>query len=31
MSYLVFCTFDLKGASKQHYQAAYSDLATLWQ
>lgn len=26
MSYLVFCTFDLKGASSQDYQNAYSDL-----
>jgi hypothetical protein len=29
MSYLVFCTFDLKGASSQDYQAAYKDLAAL--
>ena len=29
MSYLVFCTFDLKGASSQDYQTAYQDLATL--
>lgn len=29
MSYLVFCTFDLKNASSQDYQAAYSDLAAL--
>jgi len=29
MSYLIFCTFDLKGASGQDYQTAYSDLATL--
>jgi hypothetical protein len=27
MSYLVFCTFDLKAASGQDYQAAYADLA----
>ena len=27
MSYLVFCTFDLKGASSQDYQNAYADLA----
>jgi hypothetical protein len=26
MSYLVFCTFDLKNASSQDYQNAYSDL-----
>lgn len=26
MSYLVFCTFDLKGASSQDYQNAYADL-----
>lgn len=26
MSYLVFCTFDLKGASAQDYQNAYADL-----
>lgn len=29
MSYLVFCTFDLKGASSQDYKNAYSDLAKL--
>ena len=29
MSYLVFCTFDLKNASSQNYQTAYSDLAVL--
>lgn len=29
MSYLVFCTFDLKNASSQDYQNAYSDLAKL--
>jgi hypothetical protein len=27
MSYLVFCTFDLKNASSQDYQNAYADLA----
>ena len=27
MSYLVFCTFDLKGASSQDYKNAYSNLA----
>jgi hypothetical protein len=26
MSYLVFCTFDLKNASGQDYQNAYTDL-----
>jgi len=26
MSYFVFCTFDLKGATSQDYQAAYADL-----
>ena len=26
MSYFVFCTFDLKGASSQDYQNAYADL-----
>jgi hypothetical protein len=26
MSYLVFCTFDLKSASNQDYQNAYADL-----
>lgn len=26
MAYLVFCTFDLKNASGQDYQAAYADL-----
>ncbi|WP_133935791.1 hypothetical protein [Stenotrophomonas sp. CC22-02] len=29
MSYLVFCTFDLKGASSQDYQNAYADLEKL--
>lgn len=29
MSYLVFCTFDLKNASSQDYHTAYSDLAAL--
>lgn len=29
MSYLVFCTFDLKNASSQDYQNAYSDLEKL--
>lgn len=29
MTYLVFCTFDLKNASKQDYDTAYSDLAGL--
>jgi len=29
MTYLVFCTFDLKNASSQDYQYAYSDLAAL--
>lgn len=29
MSYLVFCTFDLKGASSQDYQNAYADLAAI--
>jgi hypothetical protein len=27
VSYLVFCTFDLKGASQQDYQNAYAELA----
>ena len=27
MSYLVFCTFDLKNATSQNYQTAYTDLA----
>ena len=26
MSYFVFCTFDLKGATSQDYQTAYADL-----
>lgn len=26
MSYFVFCTFDLKGATSQDYQKAYADL-----
>ena len=26
MSYLVFCTFDLKSASSQNYETAYADL-----
>jgi hypothetical protein len=26
MSYIVFCTFDLKNASSQDYQNAYADL-----
>jgi hypothetical protein len=26
MSYIVFCTFDLKNASSQDYQNAYNDL-----
>lgn len=26
MSYLVFCTFDLKNASSKDYETAYSDL-----
>lgn len=29
MSYLVFCTFDLKGASQKDYENAYADLAKL--
>jgi hypothetical protein len=29
MSYLVFCTFDLKNASSQDYQNAYADLAAI--
>lgn len=29
MSYLVFCTFDLKGASSQDYQSAYNDLENI--
>lgn len=29
MSYLVFCTFDLKNASSQDYQNAYNDLARI--
>ncbi|WP_416203604.1 hypothetical protein [Xanthomonas euvesicatoria] len=29
MSYLVFCAFDLKGASKKDYDNAYSDLSDL--
>jgi hypothetical protein len=29
MSYLVFCTFDLKNASNQDYQNAYADLEKL--
>lgn len=29
MSYFVFCTFDLKGASSDDYRTAYADLATL--
>lgn len=29
MSYLVFCTFDLQGASQKDYDNAYSDLADL--
>lgn len=29
MTYLVFCTFDLKNASATDYQNAYSDLANL--
>jgi hypothetical protein len=29
MSYLVFCTFDLKAASTQDYQTAYADLADI--
>lgn len=29
MAYLVFCTFDLKGASSQDYQNAYADLEKL--
>ena len=29
MSYLVFCTFDLKGANSADYQNAYSDLAKI--
>ena len=29
MSYLVFCTFDLKNANSQDYKNAYFDLANL--
>ncbi|WP_051088216.1 hypothetical protein [Arhodomonas aquaeolei] len=29
MSYLVFCMFDLENASRQDYENAYSDLATI--
>lgn len=29
MSYLVFCTFDLKGATSGDYQNAYADLEKL--
>ena len=29
MSYFVFCTFDLKGATSQDYQTAYADLQKL--
>lgn len=29
MSYLVFCTFDLKSASSKDYEIAYSDLEDL--
>lgn len=29
MAYLVFCTFDLKGASSQDYKNAYADLEKL--
>lgn len=29
MSYLVFCTFDLNGASSQDYKNAYADLEKL--
>lgn len=29
MSYLVFCTFDLKNATSQNYQTAYVDLEKL--
>jgi len=29
MSYLAMCTFDLKGADKQDYQKAYSELALI--
>ena len=29
MSYLVFCTFDLKNASSQDYKNAYEDLETM--
>jgi len=29
MSYLVFCTFDLKNASRDDYNDAYADLAGL--
>jgi len=29
MSYLVFCTFDLKNATSQDYQNAYTDLAKI--
>lgn len=29
MTYLVFCTFDLKGASSQDYENAYYDLESI--
>jgi len=29
MGYIVFCTFDLKNASSQDYQNAYSDLQNI--
>lgn len=29
MSYTVFCTFDLKNASRQDYENAYADLAKI--
>ena len=29
MSYLVFCTFDLKSASSKDYENAYADLAMI--
>jgi len=29
MSYIVLCTFDLKGASSQDYQIAYADLEAI--
>ena len=29
MSYLVFCTFDLKNASSQDYKNAYADLEAI--